>query len=104
MSYSPPTPQWQLRQVVKTLERIASELVDLRHAETIQSHACALAEFAEVITPTVRPDMLTPAQARILAFIRTHIASQGRPPTRPGDLRGVWLFLVKCCSGACEGA
>jgi len=82
MSYSPPTPQWQLRQVVKTLERIASEIVDQRFVDAIQSHANDLTQLAETITPAARPDMLTPAQASVLSFIRQWTAQHGRAPTR----------------------
>ncbi len=79
---SAPTPQWQLRQVVKTLERLASEQVDRRYAATLQSHADGLAQIAKTITPAARPEMLTPAQARVLAFIQEHIDQHERPPTR----------------------
>lgn len=77
-----PTPQWQLRQVVKTLERIASELTDQNYADAIQSHADDLDAIARIITPGARPDMLTPAQARILMFIRQRIDRNGEAPTR----------------------
>lgn len=77
-----PTPQWQLRQVVKTLERIARELTDQNYADAIQSHADDLAALATIITPAARPDMLTPAQSRVLVFIRQHIEQTGEAPTR----------------------
>lgn len=79
---SPPTPQYQLRQVVKTLERIASELVDQHFADAIQAHADGLAQLAKEITPAARPDALTPAQASVLAFIRKRITQKGEAPTR----------------------
>lgn len=82
MSYYPPTPQWQLRQVVKTLERIAGELVDQKYVDALQAHADGLAQLAETITPAARPDMLTPQQARVLAFIRQRITEKGEAPTR----------------------
>ena len=82
MSYCPPTPQWQLRQVVKTLERIASELTDQGFADAIQSHADDLDALARIITPAARPDMLTPSQARVLVFIRQYIDETGHAPTR----------------------
>lgn len=77
-----PTPQWQLRQVVKTLERIASELTDQGFADAIQSHADDLEALARIITPAARPDALTPAQDRVLVFIRQYIDKTSRAPTR----------------------
>jgi len=77
-----PTPQWQLRQVANTLERLASELVEQRYADAVQSHVDGLRQLAEEITPAMRPDMLTPAQARVLTFIQKRITQIGEAPTR----------------------
>lgn len=77
-----PTPQWQLRQVVKTLNRLARELTDQNYAYAIQAHADGLAELGKALIPAAQPDMLTPAQARILVFIRHHIDHKGEAPTR----------------------
>jgi DNA-binding MarR family transcriptional regulator len=82
MSHCPPTPQWQLRQIVKRLEQIASELVHQKYADAVQAHADGLTQLAEEITPAMRPDALTPAQGRVLSFIRQHIAQHDQPPTR----------------------
>ncbi len=77
-----PTPQRELRSVVETLERLAGETTSDRHAHALLEHAAALAGLADAVTPVFRPDMLTPAQSSVLAFIRSHIAIRGRPPTR----------------------
>jgi hypothetical protein len=87
---SGPTPQRQLLALVKTLTRLAGETVDRTLAATLQSHADALTQLAETITPAMRPDMLTPAQGRVLAFIRQYIAQHEQAPTRKeiGDAFG----------------
>lgn len=79
---SHPTPQRLLRSVVKTLEHVAGELVDPRHAQALLAHADALMQLAETVTPVFRPDMLTPAQSRVLVFIRQCLSERGEAPTR----------------------
>lgn len=76
------TPQSQLRRIVETLERLADEIPDPNHAADIQSHADGLAHLAETVAPAARPDMLTPAQSRVLVFIRQRIDQKGEAPTR----------------------
>lgn len=82
MSYSP-TPHWQLRQVVKTLERIAGELADHKAAEAIHSHVDGLAQIANTLAqlPTGL-NSLTPQQRRVFDFIRERISQHGEAPTR----------------------
>jgi LexA DNA binding domain-containing protein len=78
-----PTPQWQLRQVVKTLDRIASELVDQHYADAIHSHVTGLAQLAEALAQVpIGLNNLTPQQRRVFDFIRQHIAKRGEAPTR----------------------
>jgi DNA-binding MarR family transcriptional regulator len=76
------TPQWQLLTVVKTLERLAAETLDPGHAATLEAHAEGLWILAAVLTPKVSPNALTPAQARVLTYIRQYIAEHGHAPTR----------------------
>lgn len=79
---SRPTPELQLLAVVATLERLASEVVDPRHALLLRAHASDLTKLAEAVTPKVLPSTLTPAQANVLAYVRGHIERHGEPPTR----------------------
>jgi DNA-binding MarR family transcriptional regulator len=81
MSYAP-TPQRQVRQVVKRLRDIASELPDQEQADALLSHAIGLALIAEALTPANPPTLLTPQQDRILSFIRERVARFGEAPTR----------------------
>jgi sulfur relay (sulfurtransferase) DsrC/TusE family protein len=78
-----PTPQWQLRQVVERLERLASEIFDQNTVAIIQSHADGLGQLAETLAqaPTGLNN-LTPQQRRVFDFIREHIAKYGEAPTR----------------------
>jgi hypothetical protein len=77
------TPQFQLRRVVVTLERIASEIADPKYAQPIQAHAEALGELAELFAqPLLGLNALTPQQARVLSFIRQRIAERDEAPTR----------------------
>jgi DNA-binding MarR family transcriptional regulator len=76
------TPWRQLRSVVKTLERLASETVNQDHANAMRGHADALEQLARTITPVNPPDALTPAQSRILIYIRRYIAEHSHAPTR----------------------